>query len=72
MPDEFDIDNPEIKALLRRLAEDLHARMPDGWGFCLLIFEFSGEATFYISDAQRSDMMKALQEFIRVQKARGH
>jgi hypothetical protein len=34
------------------------------WGFALFVFSFSGAEMTYISNAQRPDMVKALQEFI--------
>lgn len=34
------------------------------WGFSLLLFSFQGEEMTYISNANRADMVKAMQEFI--------
>lgn len=64
----YEIDNPEIQSLLRSIAEKLGVQMPQGWGFTLLLFEFTpGNSLFYISSAQRPDMVKTMQEFIRRQ-----
>lgn len=64
----YEIDNPEIQALLRQIAERLGGQMPKGWGFTLLLFEFTpGDSLFYISSAQRPDMVKTMQEFVRRQ-----
>ena len=38
-------------------------------GFALQIFEFDGPAFFWISNADRGDMIKALQEFIARERA---
>jgi len=34
------------------------------WGFALMIFSFDGPEFTWISNAQRADMVKAMQEFI--------
>jgi hypothetical protein len=34
------------------------------WGFALMIFSFDGEEFTWISNAERADMVKAMQEFI--------
>jgi hypothetical protein len=70
--EEYEIHDPDMKAILNELGRSIGDRLPPGWGMCLLLFEFNGEATFYISNARRQDMIKALQEFVRNQKQRGH
>jgi hypothetical protein len=74
MPDEeFEVDVPEIKAMLNEIGHIIGDQLPDGWGMCLLLFSFGpGGATFYISNAERETMIQALQEFVRHQKQRGH
>ena len=62
---EYEIKNEDIEALLKELGSDLKKRMPAGWGFNLLIFSYGeGGSLFYISSAQRKDMLKAMREFI--------
>jgi len=66
----FQVENDQIKKLLRDIGLTLGSQMPPGWGFTLLIFEYvkaSGEASsmFYISSARRADMRKAMQEFLK-------
>jgi hypothetical protein len=71
MPDNdprYEIDIPEIKALLLGVASYLHENCPKGFGFALQLFEFKGEAFFYFSNANREDMIKALREFINRQQ----
>jgi len=34
------------------------------WGFALMLFSFDGPEFTWISNAQRADMIKAMQEFI--------
>ncbi len=66
--EDYKIDNPEIKKKLRELAEKLKGEMPKGWGFTLLMFDYQEEgeegSMFYISSAQRADMIKVMKEFI--------
>ncbi len=66
MNDEhYEVDNPEIKALLLDLGRKLKKDMPEGWGFTLMIFEYgSGPGFFYLSSAMREDMIKMLHEAI--------
>lgn len=67
MPDNdprYEIDMPEIKQLLLQLAKLLNDFCPEGFGFAFQLFQFHGEAFFYISNANREDMIKALREFI--------
>lgn len=59
--------NPEIEALLKDLGHMLGDKCPPGWGFCLQLFTFGpGGALFYISNAQRADMLNTMKEFLRM------
>jgi hypothetical protein len=63
---KYEVENPEIQRKLNEIAGMLHAKMPEGWGFTLLLFEYSPkDSLFYISSAKREDMMNAMREFIR-------
>lgn len=76
----FKVDNPKIKQLMNNLAVLLTSQMPKGWGFTLLIFEFnadkdnnpvkSSDSLFYISDANREDMIATMKQFIAESEAR--
>lgn len=58
----------EHKALLNRLADSIRRALPPGWGFGLFLFTFGDAGTMaWISNAQRSDMVKALQEWMRME-----
>ena len=70
MASSFEVENKEVEAMLKDIGKTLHGIMPEGFGFTLLMFSFGENgSTFYISDAQRDDMLKAMQEFIDKQKA---
>lgn len=59
------IRNPEIEGLLRDFGLMIREVLPDGWGFNLLLFEFGERgALFYISDAQREDILRVMKEWI--------
>jgi hypothetical protein len=62
----FEVTNPEIQKLLQALASKLHSLMPPGYGFTFLLFEFGGPGAplFYVSDANRGDMIRTMQECI--------
>ena len=69
MPDGFEVRDPEIEDHLKGIGRTIAEVLPEGWGFTLLIFSFGeGGSTFYLSNAQRKDMLEALQEFIDRQK----
>jgi hypothetical protein len=62
----YEVNNPEIQALLKQTAESISKTLPQGWGFTLLLYQFHGEgdSLFYISNAQRKDMMHTFREFL--------
>ncbi len=64
---EYEVENPEIQDILRILGRIVGKQLPRGWGFTLQIFNFGGykdSASFYISNANRQDVLKQMQEFI--------
>jgi hypothetical protein len=70
VPDiNYTIPDPhDIRALLTELGEGLGAKMPAGWGFNLLIFQYgAGGGLFYISSARREDVIATMKEFIQRQ-----
>lgn len=70
--DSYEVRDPELESALRDLAKYIDGKLPPGFGFCLLLFTFEPGATFYISNAERKTMLKALQEFVRSNKERGY
>jgi hypothetical protein len=61
--EDYRIEIPEIKKVLQDIGVLLKAQMPKGWGFNLMIFSFGkGGSTFYISNAQREDVIKMIEE----------
>jgi len=61
----YEVRNEQIEDLLRSLGNILKGSIPPGYGFTLLIFGFSpNNELFYLSSAQREDMIRTMQEFI--------
>lgn len=57
--------NEQVEFALREVAEYAKTRMPEGMGFTLLMFDFGQKGNmFYISNAQREDVINSMQEFI--------
>lgn len=53
----------KVEADARGIAQVIGSRVPPGWGFALMFFEFgpSGQST-WISNAKRADAVKMLRE----------
>jgi hypothetical protein len=69
----YNVRHPDVEHALRNIAGGIKPQLPDGFGFTLMIFSYGqtglkGEGAagsmFYISSAQRADMIKAMKEFI--------
>jgi hypothetical protein len=63
----FHIKNEQIETKLREIAKDIASKVPKGWGFTLLMFDFNKEkdgGMFYISTAQRETMILSLEELL--------
>lgn len=64
----FAVRDPEIEKLMHELATKIGGMMPDNWGFCLFLFEYGeGGNLFYISSADRGDMITLLKEWMNRQ-----
>jgi GTPase len=62
----YQVRNLEVEEVLREMAGTVSSRLPAGWGMALFLFEFGENGTcFYISDAQREDMVRMLREWIQ-------
>lgn len=69
--DNFQVFDESAEIALKEIGDYLKYKMPEGYGFSLLMFNFGKKGNmFYISNAERSDMLKAMKEFIKVQKGR--
>lgn len=66
---DFEVRSLEAERVLKQLGQVVGEACPPGYGFSLMIFDFeklgSTGAMFYISNANREDMINAMQEFIK-------
>lgn len=62
----FYVRDPKAEEALRNVGRKIKDEiLPEGYGFALLVFPFNEEGgMFYMSNAQRGDMIKAMEEWI--------
>lgn len=66
---DYQVQQAGAERSLRELAKLIDERKPPGFGFGLFLFEFGEHGSmFWISNAQRQDMIKALREWIAKQQ----
>jgi hypothetical protein len=66
MKSDFEVRNEAAEKMLSEIGQALRKACPPGYGFSLLIFSFHGGEggnMFYTSNAQREDMIRAMEEF---------
>lgn len=68
-PGDWRVPVPDnVTETANKLARVIKGSMPEGWGFALLLFTYGeGGQMVWLSSADREDMLKVLQEFIRAQ-----
>lgn len=71
-PDKnYEAFNEEIEVLLKEIGHLIGGKLPKGWGFNLMLFDFGNKGNlFYISNAERQDVIKTMREFIKKYKVR--
>lgn len=66
---KYEVRNPQVESILKKIADRIKAFLPKGWGFTLFLFSYGEEgSTFYISTAQRESMIQLLEEFLAREK----
>jgi hypothetical protein len=61
-------DPHDMQTTLRDLGDYIGRGLPGGWGFTLLLFEYGENGSlFYISSADRADVIATMREFIKRQ-----
>jgi hypothetical protein len=68
-PPDYQTDqDAAIRPVAKDLGRIISSQLPAGWGFTLLLFTFGPGGTLsYISNADRSDMLLTMKEFIKRQ-----
>ena len=60
--------NETVKRRLQSIAKSVDDKLPDGYGFTILVYNF-GESPdnemMYISNSNRDDIVKAMKEWIK-------
>jgi hypothetical protein len=66
----FEVENEAVMATLNQIATSIGGSLDKGWGFTLLLFEYGADGTmFYISSAERGDVVKTVREWLEKQEA---
>lgn len=67
--EDFQVKNALIEEQLKRIGREIKEKMPENWGFTIMMFDLNTNSgsMFYLSSAERGDMIKAMQEFISKQ-----
>ncbi len=63
--------NEIVKSKLKGIARKIQDDLPNGYGFALLTFNFGeneNNEMMYVSNANREDIVKSMQEFIEKTK----
>ena len=61
----FQVRNKKVEEILRKTGEELKKGTPTGMGFMLMMFDYGkGGNMFYVSSAERKDVINAMNEFI--------
>jgi hypothetical protein len=64
-----DQEDQKVRADLQALARHVDKQLPYGWGFVVLAFPFGADGRMnYVSNADRSDVVRAMYEFIEASK----
>lgn len=59
-------DAVTMRPILQALGGQIGAALPEGWGFNLLLFTYgAGGSLFYLSSAEREDVIAVMREFIK-------
>ena len=65
-------EEEHIKGKLQNIAQNIDKELPEGFGFALLTFKFNTEPDtsnlMYVSNANRADIVKAMEEWIEKTK----
>ena len=60
----------ELEATARQIGRRIGGSLPDGVGFCLMIFDLGeGGHMTYLSNAERDDMVKGVRELLEAVEA---
>lgn len=64
--------NEIVKGKMQEIARKVKEELPENWGFVVLAFEFGDSddrEMLYVSNANREDVVKAMEEFAKKTKS---
>lgn len=67
----MEYNDEDIKKNMQNIAKKVDDELPEGYGFCVLVFPFGdaeGRQLMYAANADRLDIMKAMEEWIEKTK----
>ena len=65
----FDVSDERMQFILKALGLKIRKILPESFGFMLMTFQYGEKGNvFYISSAEREDVITALEEFVARQK----
>lgn len=66
----FEVENEQVKTTLNLIGNRIGGALDKGWGFLLMLFEYGPKGSmFYLSSAERGDVVRMAQEWIDKQRA---
>lgn len=70
--ERYEVKDDTKQRALRTVATLVDEHVPDGMGFAVFMFDFGPDgAMFYMSSAERADVVLALKEWIAREEAKG-
>jgi hypothetical protein len=66
MTSDYQVRDTQAEKALELVGRAIRERLPKGYGFSLLLFQFHGKNMFYTGNADRMDVIEAMKEFIRM------
>jgi len=62
-------EDKQVRDRLQKIATEVDAQLPYGWGFVVLAFPFGADGRMnYVANAKRPDVVRAMYEFIQRSK----
>lgn len=52
----------QVESKMQDVAREVASRIPAGWGFLTMVYEFDGGGCAWVSDSVRADAIKAMRE----------
>ena len=67
--ERYQFKDDDAQRALKTIAVQIEEQIPDGMGFTLFLFHWRDGGLFYISNAERADMIVAVRAWLAKQEA---